>query len=103
MPCFRLMDYPGGHVKVLLRLGPNTTDQEGDEWQEAERELPKMWVKQVLIGAVKSLPESTRTRLYNIPQTTEETGILPKYVRIYQEDLELHPELNLIESAWAHY
>ena len=97
------MDCPGGHIKVLLRLGPNITDQEGDEWQEAERELPKMWVKQVLIGAVKSLPESTRTTLYNIPQTTEETGILPKYVRIYQDDLEFHPELNLIESAWAHY
>lgn len=75
-------------MKVLLRLGPNMLAQEGDEWQEAERELPKLWLKQVLMGAIRSLPETTRTRLYNTPRTTEETGILPRYIRLYEEDLE---------------
>ena len=89
MPYFRLVDGPAEPVHVLIRLGPNTTESEGDEWLKNERRLPWIWVKSVLLPAILLLPESTRTRLNNTAQTTETTGVLPSYVRIYKEDLEL--------------
>ena len=43
----------------------------------------------VLIPAVSSLPDDTKTHLFNIPSTSQITGILPMYVHIYPDDLRL--------------
>ena len=58
----------------------------------------------VLLPAVNSLTAERRTRRYNISHTASVTGILPNYLRIYEEDVDrldeaLHIALHIASSS----
>ena len=64
----------------------SATDME--QWRVNQKNLLETLMKTVLIPAVDSLPPDCRTRLNNASNTCLFTGVLPKYVRIYGEDVE---------------
>lgn len=82
------MDAPGAPVLVFFRLKPDVAARDGDQWKEAESGLLQAWTRSVLLPAIASLDVSRRTRQYNAVETALESQILPRYLRIYREDLE---------------
>ena len=86
-PAFRLFDGSVGAVMVLLRPKDNAAPDDIAEWQRNAQSLPALWWTSVLIPAMKTLPLTSRTRRYNALNTSEETHILPTYLRLYEEDV----------------
>lgn len=82
------MDAPGAPVQVFFRLKADAAARDGDQWKEAEKGLLQAWTRSVLLPAITSLETSRRTRQYNAAETALESQILPKFLRIYREDLE---------------
>ena len=78
--------------------------RDANKWKKAERGLPQVWVRHVLLSAVASLETSRRTRRFNTVETALSTDILPKYVRLYREDLdELDEKLEEATSSSSHF
>ena len=88
LPGFRLVDGPAAKVWVIFRPKSSATADDVSEWQTNCQNLPRVWWNCVLIPAVKSLPDSSRTRRFNAVHTFEVTQVFPTYMRIYREDLE---------------
>ena len=78
--------------------------RDANKWKKAERGLPQLWVRHVLLPAVASLETSRRTRRFNAVETALSTDILPKYVRLYREDLdELDEKLEEATSSSSYF
>lgn len=73
---------------VVFRAKDTACATDVEEWRINEKTLLNAWMKTVLIPAIASLPPDSRTRLNNASHTCLSTGVLPKYVRIYGEDVE---------------
>ena len=103
MPSFKLMEALGASVQVIFRLKPDAAVRDGNEWKKAERGLPQLWTRRVLLPAISAL-ETSRTRRYNTVETALSTDILPKYVRLYREDLdELDEKLEETTTSSSHF
>ena len=62
--------------------------------------LPQLWTRHMLLPAIAPLEMSRRTRRYNAVETALSTDVLPKYVRLYREDLdELDQKLEKATSS----
>ena len=106
LPGFKLtigLQFP---VYVLLRPKPTASTRSLSEWRKNWQNLPRVWWTTVFIPAVKTLPPCTRTRKYNTIGTFDITGILPKYLRLYPEDVSAidralqHPTRELTDFSW---
>ncbi len=82
----KLLDTPVGPLGVIFRPKPNTTPSNMEQWDYTT--ITRTWWMTVLIPAIHSLAEDSRTHLHNNPATHKATGILPKYFRIYREDVD---------------
>ena len=89
LPGFKLVDgmIPFCPVYVILRLKSGVRPIEASQWRENQMGLASTWWTTVMLPAVASLPDSCRTRHFNPVMTSTRTGILPKYLRLYDEDL----------------
>lgn len=76
-----------GQVHVVFRPKSTADASAISELKEHSTRLRKVWWNSVLIPALRSLPPNTRTRRYNIVRTVQETDILPRYARLYEEDI----------------
>lgn len=104
MPSFKLMEASGASVQVIFRLKQDAAVRDANEWKKAERGLPQLWARHVLLPAIASLETSRRTRRFNTVETALSTDILPKYVRLYREDLdELDAKLEEATSSSTHF
>ena len=84
-PIYSVLPY--SDVYVVLRPKSTAAASVILEWKEHTKHLPKLWWNSVLIPALRSLPPNTQTRCYNIIQTVQVTDILPRYARLYEEDI----------------
>ena len=87
LPAFRLADGPVTRVQVVLRPKMTVSADTLTEWQKNCQSLAAVWWRCVLIPAVQSLPESSRTCQFNAINTVERTQIFPVYLRLYEEDM----------------
>ena len=87
LPALRLVDGSVGALMILLRPKHTATVAEMAEWKRNAQSLPALWWTSVLIPALQALPRSSRTRRHNAVDTTEETLILPTYLRLYEDDV----------------
>ncbi len=89
LPGFRLVDGPAERVWVWVMFRPklSATADDMEEWKSNCQSLQRVWWNCVLIPAVKSLPDSSRTRRFNAVHTMEVTQVFPTYMRLYEEDL----------------
>lgn len=74
---------------MVFRPNSDATVSDLCSLQERQRGLLKECWKSVLIPALKSLPQHVETHSFNNPSTCQATGILPTYMRIYSDDLDL--------------
>ena len=90
MPGFDIFpdSHPNGSVMVVFRPKNTACPTDVEQWRVNQKNLLDTWMKTVLMPAVDSLPRDSRTRLNNASHTCLSTGLLPKYVRIYGEDVE---------------
>ncbi len=89
LPGFPLIDGPGNSVHVVFRPNSNATAADLRDVQDQETTLAREWWMSILIPALSLLPDDTKTHLFNVPNTSQITGILPMYIRIYPNDLRL--------------
>ena len=73
---------------VIFRPKDTACVTDVEQWLVNQMNLLETWMTTVLVPAVDSLPQDSRTRLNNAFHTCLSTGVLPKYVRIYREDVE---------------
>ena len=89
LPGFKFVDAPMNSVHVVFRTKLDATADDMCGVRGEERSLAREWWMSILLPAVHSLPEDTKTRLFNTITTFQTTGILPTYLRIYSDDLPL--------------
>lgn len=88
LPGFKFLDGPVNPVYVVFRVKSDANARDVHQLHE-EKGLAREWWTSILLPAIHSLSEDTRTRRYNTPSTFQTTRVLPKFVRIYSEDLAL--------------
>ena len=104
MPSFKLLEAPEAPVQVIFWLKQDVAVRYAKEWKKAEKGLPRLWMRHVLLPAIASLETSMRTRRYNAVETALSTDIFPKYVRLYRKDLdELDQKLEEATSSSSHF
>ena len=89
LPGFKFMDGPVNAVHVVFRAKLDATAEELCEERRRESCLAREWWMSILIPAVHSLLDNTKTRLFNTTATFLRTGILPTYLHIYPDDVPL--------------
>jgi hypothetical protein len=106
LPGFKLVDGPVNSVHVVFRVKSDAVAREIHQLQDDEKGLAREWWMSVLLPAVHSLPEETKTRRFNTPATYQATRILPRFLRLYSEDLPLlHGALHdaTMDSSFHHH
>lgn len=106
LPGFKFLDGPVNSVHVVFRVKSDAATRDIHQAQNEEKGLAREWWTSVLLPAVHSLPEDTKTRRFNTPDTYQATRILPKYLRLYSEDLPLlHGALQeaTMDSSFHHH
>ena len=88
-PSFRLVAGSGtSDVMVVFRPKPEAVPDNVKKWREEQSNLPRTWWTKILIPALHLLPAASRTRRFNTTAAFQATGTLPKYIKLYHEDLE---------------
>ena len=73
---------------VVFRLKDTACATDVEQWRVNQKNLLETWMTTVLVPAVESLPQDSRTRLNNASHACLSTGVRPKYIRMYGEDVE---------------
>lgn len=87
MPGFDLLDIVGGPVKVVGVVN-RTGSMEDIEDMATKRDKSHYFFLHVLVEAINTLPEKTRTRAHNLALQSAHCKVLPSYFRIYMEDID---------------
>ena len=83
-------------------MSPGWSDTTTNYLQEVQDHgnLMREWWMTVFLPAINSLPEDSKTRLFNATSTALTTGILPTYVKIYPADVHsLNRAMHHMESG----
>ena len=83
-------------------MSPGWSDTTTNYLQEVQDHgnLMREWWMTVFLSAINSLPEDSKTRLFNATSTALTTGILPTYVKIYPADVHsLNRAMHHMESS----
>ena len=87
-PSFRLVAGPRiSDVMVVFRPKPEAVPDNVKKWREEQSNLPCTWWTKILILALHLLLAASRIWRFNTTATFQATGTLPKYIKLYHEDL----------------
>ena len=85
VPGFKLADMTGGNLSVVGFLKPTTSEEQVEEFDLSQ--FSSTFYTKILNKAINSMPISTRTRTNNLTNTSRQSHSIPKFYRLYLEDI----------------
>ena len=85
VPGFKFADMAGGNLSVVGFLKPTTSEEQVKEFDLSQ--FSSTFYTKILNKAINSMPVSTRTRTNNLTNTSRQSHSVPKFYRLYLEDI----------------